>query len=139
MSYSTAGLFLAAALFLVSTSPSLLPRTWYYQGLVSGICAATGYALGVLMAWAGQRLARLLDLSVSIGRTAGRVLRRAAYVVAAVAVVVITTEAAEADRQRALKLGADDYIAKPIQASQLVACVREQLSRRHRDGGTGGA
>ncbi len=91
MGYSAFGLLLAAGMFLVSTSPSLLPRMWYYQGLVSGICAAIGYGIGTLLAWLGRRLARLVDLSVHIGETPGRVLRRGAYAVGAVAVVVITT------------------------------------------------
>jgi two-component system chemotaxis response regulator CheY len=43
-------------------------------------------------------------------------------------VVVITTESAAGDRQRALDLGANAYITKPIQASQVVACVEQLLA-----------
>jgi two-component system chemotaxis response regulator CheY len=42
-------------------------------------------------------------------------------------VVVITTEGAEADRRRALSLGADDYLVKPVQADQVVDAVRRLL------------
>jgi two-component system chemotaxis response regulator CheY len=42
-------------------------------------------------------------------------------------IVVITTEGAHADRERALTLGASAYISKPIQASQVVDCVRRLL------------
>jgi two-component system chemotaxis response regulator CheY len=44
-----------------------------------------------------------------------------------VPIVVITTESAEEDRQRALSLGANAYIVKPIQAPQVIAKVRELL------------
>ncbi|KWT61148.1 hypothetical protein ADL21_15215 [Streptomyces albus subsp. albus] len=36
----------AALFFWLSLTPSLLPRPWYLQGLVGGITAAIGYALG---------------------------------------------------------------------------------------------
>ena len=45
-------------------------------------------------------------------------------------IVIITTEGAEEDRQRALALGANAYIAKPIQAPQVIGVVREILSIR---------
>ncbi len=44
-----------------------------------------------------------------------------------VPIVIITTESAEEDRQRALSLGANAYITKPIQAPQVIAKVRELL------------
>lgn len=49
----------------------------------------------------------------------------AAY--ADVPIVIITTEGAEEDRQRALALGATAYITKPIQAPQVISLVREVL------------
>ena len=45
-----------------------------------------------------------------------------------VPIVIITTEGAEEDRQRALALGANAYITKPIQAQQVISLVREILS-----------
>src|SRR3954451_24099383 len=42
-------------------------------------------------------------------------------------IVVITTESAEEDRQRAMALGANAYITKPIQAPQVIAKVKELL------------
>lgn len=44
-----------------------------------------------------------------------------------VPIVIITTEGAAEDRQRALNLGANAYITKPIQASQVVDCVKKLL------------
>ncbi|MCC7541169.1 MAG: response regulator [Deltaproteobacteria bacterium] len=44
-----------------------------------------------------------------------------------VPIIVITTEGANEDRQRALALGANVYITKPIQAPQVIARVKELL------------
>lgn len=46
-----------------------------------------------------------------------------------VPVVVITTEGAEQDRERALRLGANEYLTKPIQANRVLAVVRGLLKR----------
>lgn len=42
-------------------------------------------------------------------------------------IIIITTEGAQEDRQRALSLGANAYITKPIQAPQVLAKVKELL------------
>lgn len=42
-------------------------------------------------------------------------------------IIIITTEGAAEDRQRALSLGANAYITKPIQAPQVIAKVKELL------------
>ena len=44
-----------------------------------------------------------------------------------VPIVVITTESAESDRQRATALGASAYLVKPVQAQQVVETVRRLL------------
>jgi two-component system, chemotaxis family, chemotaxis protein CheY len=43
-------------------------------------------------------------------------------------IVVITTEGAQEDRQRALQLGANAYITKPIQAPKVIAQVKQLLN-----------
>jgi two-component system chemotaxis response regulator CheY len=42
-------------------------------------------------------------------------------------IVVITTEGAKEDRERALTLGADEYLTKPIQANRVLAVARNLL------------
>ncbi len=42
-------------------------------------------------------------------------------------IVVITTEGGREDRERALRLGANAYITKPIQAPKVMTTVRELL------------
>jgi len=44
-----------------------------------------------------------------------------------VPIVIITTEGAMEDKKRALALGANAYITKPIQASKVLATVKELL------------
>lgn len=42
-------------------------------------------------------------------------------------IVVITTEGAQEDRQRALALGANDYITKPIQPNRILEVAKQLL------------
>ena len=73
---SWTGLLFGAAYFIIALSPSLLPRTWLYQGLVSGICGAAGYGLGALLAWLARGISRLLGLRIIIiGEEQGHWLR----------------------------------------------------------------
>jgi two-component system chemotaxis response regulator CheY len=44
-----------------------------------------------------------------------------------VPIVIITTEGAVEDKQRAMSLGANAYITKPIQASKVLTTVKELL------------
>lgn len=45
------GLVVATLFFALSVTPSLVPRDWLFQGLVSGINAALGYGVGCLLEW----------------------------------------------------------------------------------------
>jgi two-component system chemotaxis response regulator CheY len=42
-------------------------------------------------------------------------------------IVMVTTEGAEEDRERAMALGADEYITKPVQAAEVIAAARRLL------------
>ena len=42
----------------------------------------------------------------------------------AMRIIVITTEGAEEDRERALALGADEYLTKPMQAAKVLALAK---------------
>lgn len=46
-----AGLFVGGLFLMSSLTVSLLPRSWFFQGIVSGINAVIGYAIGVLLKW----------------------------------------------------------------------------------------
>ena len=69
---SLVGVLVGTVFFAVSLSPSLLPRPFAVQGILSGVSFALGYGLGVagLTLWnflhlpvAGQRLAHMLALA----------------------------------------------------------------------------
>ena len=45
--------------FVVSLTPSLVPRSWLVQGIVSGLAAALGYALATLTSDEARALERL--------------------------------------------------------------------------------
>ncbi|MEM1070114.1 MAG: alpha/beta-hydrolase family protein [Planctomycetota bacterium] len=64
-SLSLLGLFFAGTLFAISLTPSLLPRVYVVQGLLSGIAMATGYGIGVFIQWSWG----YLELPVPRGRT----------------------------------------------------------------------
>jgi two-component system chemotaxis response regulator CheY len=42
-------------------------------------------------------------------------------------IIVITTEGASEDRERALALGADEYLTKPIQANKVLQVAKSLL------------
>ena len=44
-----------------------------------------------------------------------------------VPIIIITTEGADVDREKALKLGANAYVTKPIQTNELLRVVKEFL------------
>ena len=45
----------------------------------------------------------------------------------AMPIVVVTTEGAKEDRERALALGANEYLTKPIQANQVLSIAKSLL------------
>ncbi len=54
--FSRTGLFVAVVFFCFSQTPSLIPRPWLFQALLSGISVATGYGVGTLLAWLYRKL-----------------------------------------------------------------------------------
>jgi uncharacterized membrane protein len=67
---SLLGVVLAVLLFNASLAPSLLARSWVFQGVLSGVCLAVGYGVGVLLASLGSRVLALFDVSFSPGERA---------------------------------------------------------------------
>jgi uncharacterized membrane protein len=78
-SFSAIGVLLGTLFFAFSLTPSLLPRGFLIQGVLSGASAAAGYGLGVLLAWAwaglrlpplpwrGLRVVKLVELGLAVG------------------------------------------------------------------------
>ena len=65
-SFSAAGLILGLALFCASLTPSLLPREFVVQGVLSGVLFAAGYSIGK----AGHWIWRFMELRDLTGRFA---------------------------------------------------------------------
>src|SRR5687768_7935937 len=57
---------------------------------------------------------------------------RADPTTAAVPIIMLTARAEETDRVAGLELGADDYVAKPFSANELVARIRALMRRSQR-------
>jgi uncharacterized membrane protein len=53
---AAAGLAVGLVFWWCSLVPSLMPRSWPIQAVISAICLGIGYALGTLGAWAVRRL-----------------------------------------------------------------------------------
>ena len=73
--FSVTGLLVGTLLFAFSLTPSLLPRPWPVQGVISGLSFAAGYGLGVGGHWLwhylelpepGRRLLRRIKLVASV-------------------------------------------------------------------------
>ncbi|WJY89346.1 alpha/beta hydrolase [Corynebacterium confusum] len=52
------GALAAAIFFVIGLTPSILPRTWYYQGLICGLAAGLGYLVGLGLEWLWTRIVR---------------------------------------------------------------------------------
>jgi len=78
---SLVGLAVGLAPVGLSFAPSLMPRPFMMQGVITGICVALGYAIGVFAAWVVRRLTKW--------EPAPRLRRIAWIVVLAAAVAVI--------------------------------------------------
>lgn len=64
-SFSMTGLLLATLFFAASLTPTLIPRNYLTQGVLSGVAAAAGYGLGFFLRW----LWRYLELPEFRART----------------------------------------------------------------------
>lgn len=51
LQYNFTGVVVALFAFMASVLPSLLPRPWLYQGVISGLSIAIGYGIGVLISF----------------------------------------------------------------------------------------
>jgi two-component system chemotaxis response regulator CheY len=54
-------------------------------------------------------------------------LMRSEETLKSIPIVVITTEGASEDRERALNLGANEYLTKPIQANRVLSVVKDLM------------
>jgi uncharacterized membrane protein len=116
---------LAMVFFCLSLTPSLLPRPWLAQGLISGIATASGYGIGVAVGWTASRL---VPRRYHLRRPARPLVVRG--VMAATGVLVLIALYAGSTWQRDLYLLMDGrpsgrlvYLRVPVVAGLVVAGV----------------
>lgn len=88
------GLVVGLLFFCASLLPSLLPRPWLYQGLISGVAIVIGYSLGVLL----SQTYRWLSLP-EVPKHAKMILWRVLYVVAPIMVLIFLYKGAQWQNQ----------------------------------------
>jgi uncharacterized membrane protein len=87
-SFSYVGLAVATLFFAESLTPSLLPRHYSTQGILSGFAIAVGYGVGVFLVWLWKYL-EIREPSAKIQRVSKRI---TTIVVALVAVIYLWRE-----------------------------------------------
>ena len=93
--------------YAASYSPSLLPRPWYWQGLVAGLGTMFGYQSGLLLSWTISAVAEKLGVEVTIkpGLRQGGML--AGATIAGLGTIAIPLRSLRWHRKNA------DYVRKP--------------------------
>ncbi|HET6831085.1 MAG TPA: response regulator transcription factor [Solirubrobacterales bacterium] len=81
--------------------------------------------------------ALVIDLSVLPAEEAWPFLERVAGMLPGLGVIVCTNESTVAQRVRGLRLGADDWIAKPSHPEEVMARIEAVVRRRRRRSGAG--
>lgn len=79
-SFSAPGLVFALVFFCASMTPSLVPRDWIVQTLISGFSVVSGYGIGVFVAWFVRKLGWHAQWSATIQRS-GWIALLLAYIV----------------------------------------------------------
>jgi uncharacterized membrane protein len=103
------GLAVGTAFAVLAMTPSLVPRDWVFQGVVSGISAAAGYGVGVILARVLRRSARWRRVSDRVRHRLPRWVPASAgvalLIVVPVALVAMLVIAAGRQREIAALMG----------------------------------
>lgn len=94
----TAAVLGALWFYVASITPSLIPRGWITQGVVSGLSLAWGYGLGLAIAWCLRKLGGALGIRTTMDPDWARRLRRGGWAV--VWLLVLWTWVASLEWQR---------------------------------------
>lgn len=79
---------MALAFYCFSLTPSLIPRSWLYQGVITAICLAAGYGLGVLLEWLVVKVGFRMRWNPRVSRIAWWVLAGATAVLVPLFIVL---------------------------------------------------
>ena len=116
---------------VVEDSPTMRQLIVYALGRIKGLSVVEADdGVDALKKLAGTHFDIILtDINMPVMDGLKLVKRvRGDEVLKSIPIVIITTEGAEEDRQRALALGANAYITKPIQAPQVISKVKALLN-----------
>jgi len=119
LNLSTVGLLLGTVLFAMSLTPSLVPRPFAVQGLLSGLSLAAGYGIGVAGLW----LWRYLQLPVLAGGAARTAKLVAASVCALIVIVFLWQASIWQNSLRALMGMEQTAAVQPVVLALLAALV----------------
>jgi uncharacterized membrane protein len=86
--FSATGLVLALLWFCLSFTPSLIPRAWYYQAVISGVSAVGGYGVGAFVEWFAVKVGLRVRWTARASRVAWWVLAGATVVLVPLALVL---------------------------------------------------
>jgi uncharacterized membrane protein len=117
------GVAFGAVFFCLSLTPSLLPRDWLFQGLISGVNAAFGYGLGVLI---GNTTYRVVLRNARWWPPPARVLlwtKAAVVAIAPTACVLMLIPAASWQRQVSALMGIEGPTTPGYLRTLVVAAV----------------
>ena len=125
---STLGLILAAIMFVVSMSPSLLPTTSWWQGVTTGVLIAAGYGVGRLLGWLVGTLWNAAQIKISANHTWVKWGTRALYVAAIAWVVWSLVRSYHSNNRSAELTGMPpmsvlDYIAATVTAIVIALAI----------------
>src|SRR5262245_11584278 len=118
-SFSTSGLLLGTLFFAASLTPSLLPRSFLAQGVLSGFSLAAGYGIGVCGRW----LWAYMELPQPKGRLRRAATLAAASGCAAVAVISLRQAARWQNSIRALMQVEPVDTAHPLEIALIALAV----------------
>ena len=115
---------------VVEDSPTMRQLIVFALSRVKGLtCAEADDGVGALKQLSGQRFDIIItDINMPVMdglKLVKRIRDDASY--RDVPIMIITTEGAAEDTQRALQLGANEYVTKPIQAPQVISKVKTLL------------
>ena len=119
LSLSTTGLLVGTLLFATSLSPSLVPRPFLLQALLSGVAFSAGYAVGVFLHW----LWHFMELPELRGRVLTVCMVIAWVLCAALAIVFLISASAWQNSVRELMMLPPVDTARPFSVGLIALLV----------------
>jgi DNA-binding response OmpR family regulator len=118
-----------ARVILVVEDDAALARTLRQVLVASGYAVWLADSGAAARAVLGQRQPALILLDLGLPDTDGLLLTPTLTALSAAPIIILTARAGQADRVLGLKLGADDFVAKPFDDEELLVRIEAVLRR----------